>query len=171
MFFSEGLAQATVFQLAEKADVNQPWPTVKALEVRACSCKLMLTSLSSSRTTLYMLSHLENDEKWLLIKQFRKKKRSLHEATARKGRKIPNRNQVRNSKNTPCYKGFYLNDKVTVLDKIGYITGFTGNGAYVKDTEGNYVTLSNKTYKQVSINQLRLKYHNNNWQYIMCIAV
>lgn len=113
----------------------------------------------------------ENDEKWLLIKQFRKKKRSLHEATARKGRKIPNRNQVRNSKNTPCYKGFYLNDKVTVLDKIGYITGFTGNGAYVKDTEGNYVTLPNKTYKQVSINQLRLKYHNNNWQYIMCIAV
>lgn len=29
----------------------------------------------------------ENPEEWLLIKQFRKKKRSLHEATARKGRK------------------------------------------------------------------------------------
>lgn len=34
----------------------------------------------------------ENPEEWLLIKQFRKKKRSLHEATARKGRKKPNRN-------------------------------------------------------------------------------
>ena len=56
----------------------------------------------------------ENPEEWLLIKQFRKKKRSLHEATARKGRKKPNRNQTRNSKNTPYYKGFYLNDKVSV---------------------------------------------------------
>lgn len=62
----------------------------------------------------------ENPNEWLLIRQFRKKKRSLHEATARKGRKEPNRTQKRNSKNTPYYKGFYLNDKVSVLGQEGY---------------------------------------------------
>ena len=67
----------------------------------------------------------ENDKEWLLIKQFRKKKRSLHEATARKGRKLP-KTVIRLVivKNTPYYKGFYLNDKVSVLGQNGYITGF-----------------------------------------------
>lgn len=113
----------------------------------------------------------ENSEDWLLIKQFRKKKRSLHEATARKGRKTPNRDQKRNSKNTPCYKGFFINDKVCVLDKKGYITGFATGGAYIKDDKGNYITLPNKTYKQVGISKLRLEYHNHNWQYIVKVAV
>ena len=113
----------------------------------------------------------KNSENWLFIKQFRKKKRSLHEATARKGRKTPNRNQKRNSKNTPCYQGFFINDKVFVLSKKGYITGFTTGGAYVKDDEGNYITLPNKTYKQVGISKLRLEHHNNNWQYIVKTAV
>ena len=113
----------------------------------------------------------ENDKEWLLIKQFRKKKRSLHEATARKGRKLPNRNQTRYSKNTPYYKGFYLNDKVLVLGQNGYITGFSSSGAYIKDSNGDYITLPNKTYKQVGISNLKLKYHNNNWQYSVRYAV
>lgn len=108
----------------------------------------------------------ENPDEWLLIRQFRKKKRSLHEATARKGRKEPNRMAKRNSKNTPYYKGFYLNDKVSVLDEIGYITGFTSSGAYIKDAENNYITLPSKSYKQVGIANLHLLCHNNNWQYI-----
>ena len=109
----------------------------------------------------------EDCEDWLLIKQFRKKKRSLHEVTARKGRKKPNSNQVRNSKNTPYYKGFYLNDKVSTLGASGYITGFTSGGAYVKDNDDNYITPPNKTYKQIGINKIKLKCHNNNWQYIL----
>jgi hypothetical protein len=108
----------------------------------------------------------ENPNEWLLIRQFRKKKRSLHEATARKGRKEPNRTAKRNSKNTPFYKGFYLNDKVSVLDKIGYVTGFASSGAYIKDSENNYITLPSKSYKQVGIANLHLLCHNNNWQYI-----
>lgn len=108
----------------------------------------------------------ENPNERLLIRQFRKKKRSLHEATARKGRKEPNRTAKRNSKNKPYYKGFYLNDKVSVLGKVGYITGFTSGGAYIKDQENNYITLPNKSYKQVGIANLQLLYHNNNWQYI-----
>ena len=67
--------------------------------------------------TISGITNIKEDPKeWLLIKQFRKKKRSLHEATARKGRKEPNCFQKRNSKNTPFYRGFYLNDKVKVLD-------------------------------------------------------
>ena len=108
----------------------------------------------------------QNPNEWLLIRQFRKKKRSLHEATARKGRKEPNRTSKRNSKNTPYYKGFYLNDKVKVLDKIGYITGFTSGGVYIKDSENNYITLPEKSYKQIGIANLQLLCHNNNWQYM-----
>ena len=107
----------------------------------------------------------ENPKEWLFIKQFRKKKCSLHEATARKGRKEPNRTQKRNRKNTPSYQGFFLNDYVEVLGQHGYISGFTSNGAYVKKDKDNYVTMPNKKYKQVSISNLKLICHNNNWQY------
>jgi len=100
------------------------------------------------------------------IKQFRKKKRSLHEATARKGRKEPNRTQKRNNKNTKYSKGYHLNDKVKVFDKVGFISGFTTGGCYVKDIEGNYITIPNKNYKQVGFKNLELVSHNNNWQFI-----
>ena len=112
----------------------------------------------------------ENPNEWLLIRQFRKKKRSLHEATARKGRKEPNRIQKRNSKNTSCCKGFYLNDKVLVLGKEGHITGFASGGAYIKDMDDNYITLPNKSYKQVGIANIRLLNHNNTWQYIRQVS-
>lgn len=95
----------------------------------------------------------------------------MHEATARKGRKEPNRTAKRNSKNTPYYKGFYLNDKVSVLGKVGYITGFSSGGAYIKDLEGKYIALPDKSYKQVGITNLQLICHNNNWQYIVQNAV
>lgn len=101
------------------------------------------------------------------IKQFRKKKRSLHEATARKGRKQKNTTSKRNAKNTPYLKGFYLNDKVEIFGKVGFISGFTGsNGAYVKNIIGDYITMPNKTYKQVSLKYCDLIAHQNNWQFI-----
>lgn len=124
--------------------------------------------------TISGITNIKEDPKeWLLIKQFRKKKRSLHEATARKGRKKPNCFQKRNSKNTPFYRGFYLNDKVKVFGhgQIGYITGFTSGGAYVKNVDGEYITIPNKSYKQVSIKYLKLLSHNNNWQYVVKSAV
>lgn len=101
------------------------------------------------------------------IKQFRKKKRSLHEATARKGRKQKNTTSKRNAKNTPYLKGFYLNDKVEIFGKVGFISGFTGsNSAYVKNIIGDYITMPNKTYKQVSLKYCDLMAHQNNWQFI-----
>lgn len=99
-------------------------------------------------------------------KQFRKKKRSLHEATARKGRKEPNTTQKRNEKNTKYQNGFYLNDKVRVFGKIGFISGFCNGGCYVKDINDNYITVPEKTYKQVSFKHLEFVSHSNNWQFI-----
>ena len=107
----------------------------------------------------------QNNSEWLEIKQFRKKKRSLHEATARKGRKEPNRTQKRNSKNTKECKGWILNDCVRLFNKKGWITGFTGEGCYIKDINNEYITIPNKTYKQVGFSNLQLISHNNNWQY------
>lgn len=100
------------------------------------------------------------------IVQFRKKKRSLHEATARKGRKAKNVTSKRNEKNTKQLKGFSLNDKVRVFGQVGFITGFTGtSGAYVKTIDGAYITPPNKNYKQVHLSYLNHICRNNNWQF------
>lgn len=102
------------------------------------------------------------------MKQVRKKKRSLHEANPRKGRKTPNITQKRNSKNTKeiIRNGFKwcLWDKVYIekLDKIGYISGFTGKMVYIQDMEGNYLQVSPK-YKQISNNDILLIQRNNNY--------
>ena len=53
-----------------------------------------------------------------------------------------------------------------MFDQIGHITGFTSGGAYIKNAENEYITLPNKSYKQVGISKIRLVQHNNNWQYI-----
>lgn len=66
----------------------------------------------------------------------------------------------------PYYKGFWLNDKVSALGQVGYITGFTSNGVYIKNKDDDYITLPGKSYKQVGISNLKLLSHNNNWQYI-----
>jgi N6-L-threonylcarbamoyladenine synthase len=106
------------------------------------------------------------------IKQVRKKKRSLHEATARKGRMLKdgsrnkNINSKRNSKNTTKItvgkETWCLHDKVIVNGKTGFISGFTGNSAYVKDSCGNYVQVSKKN-KKVNAKFLTLVSRNNNW--------
>ena len=107
----------------------------------------------------------ENVNQIFYIKQFRKKKRSLHEATARKGRKKPNRNQKRNKKNAKEINGWYLNDKVVFRGKVGWIRGFSGTSAYIVDINGGYIQMPNKTYKQITLSKLEFLCHNNNWQY------
>ncbi|WP_129729066.1 hypothetical protein [Ectobacillus funiculus] len=107
----------------------------------------------------------ENTAHVLYIKQFRKKIRSLHEATARKGRKEKNTQSKRNEKNTKSVSSWHLNDKVRVFGQVGWISGFSGQTCYVKNIQGDYVTVPDKTYKQVSFNHLELICHNNNWQF------
>ena len=102
----------------------------------------------------------------VMFKQFRKKKRSLHEATARKGRKTPNVTSKRNAKNTKYAKGFWLNDYVKIKDscKKGFISGFMSKGSSVRlrDIFGHYVSATDKNY--TTIKNLILINHHNNWQ-------
>lgn len=109
----------------------------------------------------------ENPKEWVLIKQFRKKKRSLHEANAIRGRKAPNINQQRKCKNVKMYKGFYLGDKVKVGSDVGYVYGFATRAAYIKKSDGSYIYEEGKNYPQVLITKLLYKNHSNGWiQYI-----
>ena len=108
----------------------------------------------------------ENAMEVFFVKQFRKKKRSLHEATPRKGRKTPNVTQKRNNKNTKELRGWYLNDEVVCFGKRGWISGFTGtSSAYIVDSNGQYIQMPNKNYKQVTLSNVARFCHNNTWQY------
>ena len=102
-----------------------------------------------------------------IIKQVRKKKRSLHEATARKSKKEPNVNSIRIAKNTKEIivhgKKFALWDKVKVYGRKGYISGFTGNACYVRDINGDHIKMYCKSYNQVTTNKIEQIRRNNNW--------
>ena len=101
------------------------------------------------------------------FKQVRKKKRSLHEANPRKGRKAPNREAKRNCKNvksvTVKKKTYNLYDKILFNGQTGYISGFTGELVYVIDFEGNYLSYPDKKYKQVNCSDLKMLSHSSNW--------
>ena len=98
----------------------------------------------------------------VMYRQLRKKKRSLHESIPRKGGKEPNLTAKRNNKNTVRSGKFTICDKVIVDGKTGWITGFSGEQAYIRDIFGEYVTISNK-YKQIANSKLKFVTHNNGW--------
>ncbi|KRL78238.1 RNA-guided endonuclease IscB [Ligilactobacillus equi] len=120
--------------------------------------------------TISGIEHIsEKPTSIVMFKQFRKKKRFLHEATARKGCKDKeghrNKNVTskRNAKNTKEANGFWLNDYVRIKNSKlkGYISGFTGSSCYIKDCLGNYLTLN--TYKQTNLSNVEFINHRNNW--------
>ena len=107
-----------------------------------------------------------NTSDYFFIKQFRKKKRSLHEAIPRKGRKTKNTTAKRNNKNTKSSKGFYLNDLVEFENKKGYISGFSNTTTcYLKNINGEYITKEGKSYKIINLSECKFICHNNNWQF------
>jgi len=89
------------------------------------------------------------------------RKRSLHESTARKGRKSPNRTQKRNNKNVFTLKGFTLWDTVQYKGCVGFISGFTGSSSCrIIDIHGEYIKNPEKKYTQVNLREVR-KIHGN----------
>ncbi|MBF0121498.1 MAG: HNH endonuclease [Desulfobacterales bacterium] len=89
------------------------------------------------------------------------RKRSLHEATARKGRKEPNQTQKRNNKNVFRVNGFRRWDSIIYKNQFGFISGFTGKSeCYLVDIEGTYIKNPSKQYKQVSLKEVALIHHN-----------
>ena len=108
----------------------------------------------------------ENEDSYFVIAQARKKKRSLHEATPRKGSTKNGKNTIpkRNCKNVKSYKGFFLNDKVKVSEMHGWISGFFHGGCYVQDIFGRYITSPNKNYVQITISKCKQLSNNGNWR-------
>ena len=109
------------------------------------------------------MDHLKNQCQTLHYKQVRKSKRSLQEATPKKGRKEPNREAKRNWKNTTEVKGFRLWDTVYVNGQKLYISGFTGTSAYLVNRSGCYISPPEKNYKQWSLSKLRRLHQNGGW--------
>ena len=120
------------------------------------------------------ITAVKDKESVICIQQVRRKKRSLHEETPRKGRKEPNRTAARNNKNTKAVTVTKrqnkkkvsmtgcLFDRVELNGKKGWISGFTGKSCYVKDADDQYLSTSPK-YKQVSLSKLRILHHCGNW--------
>ena len=90
------------------------------------------------------------------------RKRSLHEATARKGRKEPNRTQKRNAKNKVSIGIFRRWDTVRYKDgRVGFISGFSGKSSCrIVDIHGNYIQNPDKTYTQVPLKDIQLIHRN-----------
>lgn len=114
----------------------------------------------------------ENPNEWFYIKQFRKKKRSLHESIPTRGRKKEkNTTAKRNVKNVPSRNGWYMNDMVLFDNKIGWIYGFSGGEkgkeCVIRDVNGENIRDSKrvKYNPNVSFSKLTFICHNNNWQY------
>lgn len=104
-------------------------------------------------------------------KQFRKKKRSLHESIPRK-LKCKNTMSKRNNKNVKFRNGIYLNDKVIFNSRTGWVAGFCGGerGGQVilRDIDGNYLRNGNNDGSiQINIKKIEILSHNNGWQYII----
>lgn len=115
---------------------------------------------------------IENPKQYFYIKQFRKKKRSLHESIPTRGRrKEKNVNAERRNKNAPYRSGWFMNDMVSFQNKIGWIYGFSGGECgkecVLRDINGEIVRDSNrsKSNPNVKFIDLKLICHNNNWQY------
>ena len=114
----------------------------------------------------------ENPNEWFYIKQFRKKKRSLHESIPTRGRKKEkNTTSKRNVKNVPSRNGWYMNDMVLFDNKIGWIYGFSGGEkgkeCVIRDVNGENIRDSRrvKYNPNVKFSDLKFICHNNNWQY------
>lgn len=114
----------------------------------------------------------ENPSEWFYIKQFRKKKRSLHESVPIRGRrKEKNINAERKNKNVPCRSGWFMNDMAICNGQVGWIYGFsggdTGKECVLRDINGEVIRGKgrSKSNPNVTFSSLKFICHNNNWQY------
>ena len=119
-------------------------------------------------TGVKIIKELQND--YFYYKQFRKKKRSLHEVIPRKGKKQKNFKSVRNNKNVKMRHCIYLNDKLKFDNQIGWVYGFSsGEHSYeciLRDCKNNIIKMLNRVNSlSVNTKQCKLICHNNGWQY------
>lgn len=169
--FGRGLRDATFMNILRKrmfsefSEANFTYGNITAADR-----KIMMHQKSHSNDAIAIalcktdITVINDAEQVVYIRQVRAKKRSLHEATPRKGRTVPNREAKRNSKNTKSVNDWKLWDKVNTADrKTGYISGFSGTSAYIQAFSGEYIQPEGKNYKQHILSGLRRLSHNNNW--------
>ena len=121
-----------------------------------------------SITGIKSIEELQSD--YFYYKQFRKKKRSLHESIPRKGKKQKNVNSTRNNKNVKLRHGIYLNDKLEFENQVGWVYGFSsGEHSYecvLKDNKENIIKMPTRTNSlSVNTRQCKLVCHNDGWQF------
>ena len=155
-----------IFEKYPNAEISYGSETV----IKRKNLGLEKTHYNDSIAISGMTTMKENEDSYFIIAQARKKKRSLHESTPRKGRGKKNTEVKRNSKNTKSYKGFFLNDKVVFDNKVGWISGFCNSSCYIQDIFGNYITMGGKNYKQVAISKCRVLSKNNNWRFAPSVS-
>lgn len=108
----------------------------------------------------------ENEDSYFIIAQARKKKRSLHNVNPISGRKNKNVEKIRLARNTKYMNGYNLNDKVRLMNTIGYISGFDSCHCVIQNIFGDYITIPGKKYKQVKFSLISKICSNNNWRLI-----
>ncbi len=112
----------------------------------------------------------ENHPEHFYYKQFRKKKRSLHESIPRKGLTKKNTTATRHNKNVKYRNGYFMNDEVVYAGKRGWIYGYSGGEKskefLVRDIYGELIKMENRK-NSLTLNGscITLARHNNNWQY------
>lgn len=111
-----------------------------------------------------------NPSERFYCKQFRKKKRSLHESIPRKGLSKKNTGSLRNNKNVKYRNGYYLNDEVIYNGRHGWVYGYSGGQKskefLVRDIGGELIKMENrKNSLTLNGSNIVLVRHNNGWQH------
>lgn len=112
-----------------------------------------------------------NSDDYFYYKQFRKKKRSLHEQRPRKGLKQKNIELKRNCKNVKERNGFQLSEKVKFNGEVGWVYGFAcgENGRYcvVRNIDGEIIRdPEHQSATYISMAKLEHMSYNNGWTYM-----
>ncbi len=112
----------------------------------------------------------DNINDYFYYKQFRKKKRSLHETIPRKGRKQKNVTSYRIVKNVKYRNGYFLNDEVKYKNQKCWVYGFSGGDkskdCILRDINGNIIKMpTRKSNVSVDMTNTSFVCHNNNWEY------
>lgn len=112
-------------------------------------------------------------DSYFQYKQFRKKKRSLHESIPRKGRKTKNISAKRNNKNVKYRNGTYLGDAVIYNGLSCWVYGFASGersrDCVLRDLDGKMIRAIDRVNSNaVDSKNFRIKNHSNGWLYKKC---
>ncbi|RXS72591.1 hypothetical protein [Blautia faecicola] len=167
--FSRGYRDATTMNILRKRlKAAFPEAVFTYGNITAADRKILKLEKSHANDAVAIAAHglgqVSTTADTTYYRQLRKQKRSLHEATPRKGIREPNRDAKRNKKNTSHVGNSYLNDKVKVYGQTGWVSGFSGSSSvYVRDRNGRYLTVHGKNYKLIPVRDLHVHAHSNNW--------